>query len=390
MRCLLHALLIAALTAFSTVAERQKATPGAALAAAYSVETITDLEATQTALFPFAARANRLAELAKSNALSPLAPDTTAEIVGACSSKVVGTSYQRSLPFISRGDIGATWAVLRSFFMYRPVVWDIQQGRDALPDHPPQLLPLPAGSNRGIAVAANDAGQIIGQVGFLVTSPTAPPRNHSLISYGLEYAANPANRRYIYDRLPRSILWDGSGTVILPALPKDLRSIAYGINNRSEIVGQSVLPEPVYRTRAVMWRQNRPVDLNTLVRLPAGEDLARAFCINDAGQILALCTVQNGPIKTVLLTPIPRAGGASQNSCCLWSERIAKNQTSLKDPPPSSQAINISDPCELTRNYAFLYDCVTVSAYTGLVRDLYARLLSTAVTPVTACTTGFH
>jgi probable HAF family extracellular repeat protein len=80
-------------------------------------------------------------------------------------------------------------------------------------------------------------------------------------------------------------------------------SVANGINNKGEVVGQTVTPG---NTKGVgwVWEDGGPViDLNTLVAPGSGVIVEEAFSINDRGEISANGILPNGNRHAVLLVP---------------------------------------------------------------------------------------
>ncbi len=75
---------------------------------------------------------------------------------------------------------------------------------------------------------------------------------------------------------------------------------AYAINQDGVVVGQS--------GTAFIYLRGEMIDLNTLVRLPAGYSLIAAFDINDAGQILARAALGDDWEHWVRLTPVAPLG----------------------------------------------------------------------------------
>lgn len=66
--------------------------------------------------------------------------------------------------------------------------------------------------------------------------------------------------------------------------------IAYGMNNKGDVVGQVTAPESIIR--AVLWAKDQ--EEATLLPLLAGYDISYAYSINDAGQIAGYCVSYSG------------------------------------------------------------------------------------------------
>lgn len=89
-----------------------------------------------------------------------------------------------------------------------------------------------------------------------------------------------------------------SGSITdLGTLPEDTSSGAFGLNDRGEIVGSSMqsfgisIGVPAVLTadcpcHAVIWKDGKMIDLNTLIPPGSGWQLAMATGINDSGQIV--------------------------------------------------------------------------------------------------------
>ncbi len=172
----------------------------------------------------------------------------------------------------------------------RPVFWTPDlQGPFELPSFaPPDLTAM--------AMAVNDAGQIVGEV--QVESP------NSLV-------------------LVRAALWDGGEVTDLGLLaeagegtsifgsPALISTRATGINNDGVIVGNSDPPaeEPEVRHGAFVYRDGQMTNLNDLLHASAsGWMVMAAGAINDDGVIAGDAQFNGGDRKAVLLVPVEPAG----------------------------------------------------------------------------------
>ena len=100
----------------------------------------------------------------------------------------------------------------------------------------------------------------------------------------------------------RPILWDSLGVVHQLALPSGaLNGQAMAINDTGDIVGY-YYPSVGDRV-ACLWRNGVPVNINSLVTLPPGYQLAYATAINNAGQIIGSARTP-GVFHAFLLTPV--------------------------------------------------------------------------------------
>ena len=139
------------------------------------------------------------------------------------------------------------------------------------------------GGLEGHANAINDAGQVVG------SSDTG--------------AIGP-NSRY----LRHAFVWADGVTKDLGTLPGDTESVAIGLNNAGDIVGDSFSDSFTIATfKAVLWPQGgTAVDLNTRIPAGSGVQLTFANAINGSGHVLA-SGLPTGQTQTLpyLLTPVP-------------------------------------------------------------------------------------
>jgi probable HAF family extracellular repeat protein len=185
-------------------------------------------------------------------------------------------------------------------YQYKPVVWGPKNGQM-------QVLPTLSGDNDGAAVAINDQGLIVGISGpcgdddGLGAAHAVVWQNGTvtkLPSFGGKYFntaaavnekgqiagwADFANDTALCTPACHAVLWtkDG-GFKDLGTLPGDLNSLAYGINEQGQVVGQSI--DANGNTRAFIWQDGKMTDLNTLIR-HGKNALAYAGDINDRGEI---------------------------------------------------------------------------------------------------------
>jgi len=100
-------------------------------------------------------------------------------------------------------------------------------------------------------------------------------------------------------------LWRSTSSAPQALMPPegDASSWAWSVNAAGVVVGQS---SPVVgRTRAVVWRDGAPADLQTLTELPAGVTLESAWDVSDDGRILAIGR-KDEAFYALLLTPSGR------------------------------------------------------------------------------------
>lgn len=93
-----------------------------------------------------------------------------------------------------------------------------------------------------------------------------------------------------------------------PPLPGNTQSHANAINDHSIIVGRTFWSEVIYSTRvdhntAVIWRDGKMIDLNTLIPSDSGWYLLSAIDINNVGQIVCSGTRADFSTGELILTP---------------------------------------------------------------------------------------
>jgi uncharacterized membrane protein len=181
---------------------------------------------------------------------------------------------------------------------FRAVLWEPKKGRHR------ELPPL-RGDSTSAATAINDRGQVVGISGDCdVAVGQLSARNmvlwedgksRKIPDLGGEAWNTPmdindkgevigfSNPRGVpgIEFQPFGFVWSKwNGRKKLPPLEGDIFSQAYAINARGEIVGRSCGAT----CRAVIWKQRKPIDLNTLIgNYP--HVLTAARDVNDAGVI---------------------------------------------------------------------------------------------------------
>jgi probable HAF family extracellular repeat protein len=190
-----------------------------------------------------------------------------------------------------------------------------------------ELRPL-QGDTVGFAFGINDNGEAVGTSG-LCSNTSLPPANsmgpHALlweedgspIDLGNLGGTAPNVATSINDRgavvgasqftdgTIHPFLWTratGMQDLGLPA--GDFVSLApccNTINNWGQVVGFS-FPGPLGSSRAILWQNKVPIDLNTLIPKDSPWYLLDAESINDAGQIVGYGTI-NGNVHAFIATP---------------------------------------------------------------------------------------
>jgi probable HAF family extracellular repeat protein len=244
----------------------------------------------------------------------------------------------------NRGEV-VGWAetTLRDTTCTFPQVFQfeaVKYGRD----DKPQILPPLSGDQDSAATAINDEGDVVGISGECNNAVGALTAKHVV----LWHDGKPQEIRTFHGdgwNTPTDI--NGRGDVVgfanvlpdlrvdgslrfnpvafiwtkekgiqkIQPLAGDTNSIAYAINNRGQVVGQSFGgPEG---SRAFVWEDGKATDLNTIAGGDAGLYLLYAEGINDLGEITGqACTFVNNACVPAAPTPAFLAIPAWQNA---WS-----------------------------------------------------------------------
>ena len=192
-----------------------------------------------------------------------------------------------------------------------------------------ELPPLPEDQD-GAATAINDRGDVVGISGTCDNAVGAYTAKHAVIwhdgvpffikTFGGKGWNTPADINNhgqvvgfadlpgdvvdgVLTPQPVAFIWsEGAGIQKILPLPGDTNTIAYAINNRGQVVGQSFGgPEG---SRAFVWQNGKSYDLNSF--LPSGSPLYLVFAegINDRGEITGgACVPVDGSCATATLAP---------------------------------------------------------------------------------------
>jgi probable HAF family extracellular repeat protein len=202
---------------------------------------------------------------------------------------------------------------------FEAVVWRPDGGVQELPPYP--------GDSAGAATAINEQGDVVGISGTCDNAVGAGTAAHALIwrhgvstkietfggkgwntptdinnrgqAVGFADVANDAPGGVLTPYpLPLGFFWsEATGTVKILPLSGDSYAIAYAINDRGQVVGQSFGgPEG---SRAFIWQNGKSYDLNAF--LPQGSPLYLTYAegINNRGEITgAACVLVDGACPT--------------------------------------------------------------------------------------------
>jgi probable HAF family extracellular repeat protein len=194
-----------------------------------------------------------------------------------------------------------------------PVLWEHGKAR---------ALPLTGNDPSGFALWINDQGKAVGYTGSCgAMSHAVSWENGSVkilkdLGTGAGAVAFGNNDR---DQIVGSVfvtpggalrygaLWDHDELTILKPLPGDMSAIATGINNQGQVVG-SIWDSNFNWSHAFLYQDGVMTYLDTL--FPASSNLSPTMAnkINDRGQISGMATVKSGPdagkVHAFLATPV--------------------------------------------------------------------------------------
>lgn len=190
-----------------------------------------------------------------------------------------------------------------------PVIWN---GTTATALRAPDA---PYGGTYGI----NDAGQVVGNVYNIgdkylraaVWNGLVPTLLDSLGGTSIAFAINNSTQivgaSYTVENIQRAVIWNGTSVTALDS-PSVGNSYATSINSAGQIVGRSAIAAGV-GGRATLWNGGNAIDLNAFLDANFTLDgwvLEEAKDINDSGQITGYAINSNtGEERAFLLSPVP-------------------------------------------------------------------------------------
>jgi len=199
----------------------------------------------------------------------------------------------------------------------KPVVWEKGEIQ--------QELPTIGGDPDGFANAINDRGQAVGQTGdctsvfHAVLWNKGTPTDLGTLNGLLLAPLNINNKGQIAGfassadgTVFRAFFWQNGAATDLGTLAPDVFSLALGINNKGQIVGDSC--DQFFDCRAFLWQEGTMRELNTLVHNPNAPFLENANSINSRGQIVGKTTVQGTPLADAYLATPSHGHGTGENA----------------------------------------------------------------------------
>jgi probable HAF family extracellular repeat protein len=191
---------------------------------------------------------------------------------------------------------------------FRPVLWEKGEIRE---------LPTVASDPDGVAFAINDRGQAVG----VSTDCTLTP-GHALLWHdgnvtdmgtlgGLALAPNDINNHgqvvgnAFHNNTNRAFLWEKGVAIDLGTLPGDVVGHANAINDKSQVIGQSV--DANNNGRGFIWQNGAMADLNTLIPAASSLYLVDPQDINARGEIVGGAAQKStGAFHAFLATRVTR------------------------------------------------------------------------------------
>jgi probable HAF family extracellular repeat protein len=104
---------------------------------------------------------------------------------------------------------------------------------------------------------------------------------------------------------PVGFFWSReTGIRKIPPVGTDANNLAWGMNNRGQVVGDSCTDNTFRNCRAFVYEKGVATDLNTLLPPSASLQLVLANDINDAGEIVGFGIDEQGKVVAFLAVPV--------------------------------------------------------------------------------------
>lgn len=223
----------------------------------------------------------------------------------------------------AENDVHDPTCVSPQVLQFRPAVWELGPP-DEIHD-----LPLISGDTSGSATAINDNGQVVGISGICDQAVGRHTAKHAVL-WQNGAVTDLGNLGALYWNTPTAInqqgdivgfagapddpdgnflqafLWTAdNGIQPLGFLPGDVHSEAYGINEKSQVVGLSCDADG--NCRAFIWENGVMQDLNDLKQASFSATLETAKDINDKGEITGRALDPDTGVRTAYLA-VPAHG----------------------------------------------------------------------------------
>ena len=221
-------------------------------------------------------------------------------------------------------------------------VYRLEAAKWGLDGKPTPLRPLP-GDTVSFGFGINDIGQAVGTSGLCATTtlpPNYPPGGAHAVLWeedgsptdlgslpggaGINIATSINNRSevvgqtHLLDGTVRSFIWTRTaGMRDLGTFPDGafltVAGCCHTINDRGQVVGFSI--DADFNMRALVWQNNIPTDLNSLIPADTPWYLLTAASINDFGEIVGWAVNTNTfEVHAFLASPIAGIGPAAQGA----------------------------------------------------------------------------
>ena len=216
------------------------------------------------------------------------------------------------------------------YFQFEAVIWGPKLTEIT------QLPPFP-GDPDSAGVAINDLGQVVGISGLCANAVGGASARHALLwengkptdlgnigggAWNTPSSLNKHGQIVGFGNTsgdenagfaPNAWLWTkATGMQPLPLLSGDTNSIAYDINEKGQIVGQSAGPSdgPIGE-RAFLYENGMMLDLNALIQPDTSLYLTNGQGINDSGEIVGTAFDSSSGLLVAFLA-VPAYGGVTE------------------------------------------------------------------------------